>query len=64
MFPDVFDEFFSRITAGFGCRLCDRKRALSINKTVIYNGKSGPRKCEVVVKVCAMNAQICICICV
>ena len=29
---------------------CDRKRVLSINRTVMYNGVSGPLKCEVVVK--------------
>jgi hypothetical protein len=64
VFPHVFDEVFSRITAGFGCRLCGNKRALSINKTVIYNGESGPLKCEVVVKVCVMNPRVCMCTCV
>jgi hypothetical protein len=64
MFPDLFDEFFSQITAGFGCRLCDRKRALRINKTVIYSEESGPLKRELIVKVCAMNAQVCMCTCV
>jgi phage-related baseplate assembly protein len=64
MFPDVFDEFFSQVTAGFGCRFCYRMRALSINKTVMYTGESGPLKCEVVVKVYAMNAQVCMCTCV
>lgn len=64
MFSDVFSEFFSRITAGFGCRLCDRKRALSINKKIMYSGVSCPLECEVAVKVCALNAQVCMCMCV
>jgi hypothetical protein len=54
MFPDVCDEFFSQVTAGFGCRLCVCKGMLSIN--------SGALKYEVVVKVCAMNAHVCMCI--
>ena len=40
------------------------RECFNVHKTVIYNGKSGPFKCEVVVKVCAKNSQACMGACV
>jgi hypothetical protein len=62
MFSDVCDEFFSQVNAGFGCRLCVCKGKLSVNSTVMHNRMSGPLNYEVVVKVCAMNAHVCMCV--